>query len=444
MDEENKTSTPTSEEIKNNEPEVKETPTVEEKAEPKVETTKVEQNTSTTNPPKKKKNGLLISIIIIIIAVICGAVGGAIYATCFSKTEIDLSKYVSVEFKGYEGYASFTEDDLVIDQKGLKNILDSKSLANKLEEKLLKKATVKENSSLKNGDEIEVKFKVSDSWLSENKIKLASDTIKIKVKDLEEPNSVDLFKDLEFSYSGISPDLTLSLKNNSKDEFIQYKVTFTMEKGKNDKSSYSLYDVANGDEIKVTATYNQEDLEKAGYIVKEKEYTFTVKDQAEYVKDVDSFTGKIKETVSAKLLEKAKNVADGSQYDVTSIYHEDFGDINHYDYNFTHTTPELSKMYVALNKDMSNVSWSDSNNIIYAIYKTVFTDSTTSKTYDLYIIVNVDDIVINGEELYTDKTYYYEELYDYGYDKNYHKSLDEASKIVKQDSEKSYNLNEVK
>ena len=184
MDEENKNTNPTSNEtVKSTESEVKEVPKTEEV---KVETTKkVETKTApkAEKPKKKKKVGFIVSIIIIILAIIAGAVGGAVYAIMFARTEVDLAKYVTIEFEGFEGYASFDEDDLVVDQKGLKKLLEDKKLASKLEEKLLDKAEVKENESVKNGDEIEVKFKVSEEWLKENKIKFTSDTIKLKVKD---------------------------------------------------------------------------------------------------------------------------------------------------------------------------------------------------------------------------------------------------------------------
>ncbi|MBR1540567.1 MAG: hypothetical protein IJ629_05345 [Clostridia bacterium] len=455
MDEENKKTTPASDE--ENKTEVKEvqevTPKAEEKPEEKavVSEAKVEPQpvqTSKTEvkkdkPKKKKKVGFIVSVIFILLAVIAGAVLGAVYAIYFAKTEIDLAKYVSIEFEGYEGYASFDEDDLVIDVKGLKKALDDKKLANKLSERLMDKATVKENEELKNGDVIEVKFKVSESWLKENKIKLTSDTVKLTVKDLEETNAIDLFEDLEFSYSGISPDLTVSLKNNSTDDFIK-KVNYTMETSSSSPTSYSLYDVANGDKITVTATYSQSDLESAGYTVANDEYTFTVEGQAEYIADSDDFTNDIKTKVEAKLLEKAKNIANNSNYDVTYAYHEDFSDVSHYDYNFTHTDPTLEKMYIAINKDMNDIGWYDSRNIVFAIYKSTFTDTTTSKTYDFFIPVYVDDLVADSEGLYTGKTYYYDEYYSYNYESESYKTSDGVYKLFDENTKDDYTVTEVK
>ena len=325
----------------------------------------------------------------------------------------------------------------------MKKALDDKKLASKLAEKLMDKATVKDNEELKNGDVIEVKFKVSESWLKENKIKLASDTIKLTVKDLEETNAVDLFEDLEFSYSGISPDLTVSLKNNSSDSFIK-KVTYTMETSSSSPTSYSLYDVANGDKITVKATYSQSDLESAGYTVAKDEYTFTVEGQAEYIADSDDFSDDIKSTVEAKLLDKAKSIANSSNYDVTYAYHEDFSDISHYDYNFTHTDPTLEKMYIAINKDMNNIGWYDSRNIVFAIYKSTYTDTTTSKTYDFFIPVYVDDLVADSEGLYTGKTYYYDEYYSYNYESESYKTVDGVYKIFDENTKDDYSVTEVK
>ena len=409
---------------------------------------KKEKAVDSTKKPKKKHTSLVVSIIIIILAIICGIVLGVLYVLKFSKTEIDLAKYVTIEFEGYEGYASFDEDDLIIDEKGLKKVLEDKKLAQKFAEKLIDKATVKENEALENGDEIEVKFKISESWLKENKIKLASDTIKIKVKDLEEASSVDLFKDLEFSYSGISPDLTLSLTNNSEDNFIKNKVTFTMEKDKDTKSSYSLYDIANGDKITVTATYSESDLESAGYVVAKDEYTFTVKGQAEYVTDAKDITTDIKDSISKDMLSKSKSIADSSNYDLTYAYHEDFSDISHYDYTLSHADPELVKMYIAVNNDMEDIGWYDSRNIVYGVYKVTFTDSSTSKTYDYYIPIYAENIAIDDDGLYSGTNYYYYEFYNGSYTtsdgSDYHKSSDEVYNAISNKAGEDYKVSEIK
>lgn len=399
---------------------------------------------SEETPKKKKKIGLIVSIIIILLLAVGGAVGGAIYAKTFAKTEIDLSKYVSMDFEGYEGYASFDEDDLVIDQKGLKKLLDSKKLARKLEEKLLAKVEVEENEAVENGDEIEVKFKVSEDWLKENKIKLKSTTLKFKVKGLDEPDSIDLFEDLEFSYSGISPDLTLNMNNNSKDDFIKYSVTFVMEKDKDNTGYYSLYDIANGDKITVKATYDQSALANAGYTVKKDTYTFTVEGQPEYITSNEDVTAEIKSAIEKKLLEQAKTIAGNSNYDVTYAYPDDFSNASYYSWNFTHTDPTLVKMYIAVNKTLDNVGWSDYTNIIYAIYKSTYTDTNTSKTYDYYIPVYIGDVVIDSDGLYTGKTYYCSEYYSYNDKDTAHKSADEVYKVFESDKKEIYTITEVK
>jgi len=399
---------------------------------------------SEENKTKKKKIGWIVSIIIIILAIAGGAIGGAIFAKTFTRTEVDLSKYVTIEFDGYEGYASFDEEDLVVDQKGLKKLLDDKKLAKKLEEKLLAKAEVKENEALENGDVIEVKFKVSEDWLKENKIQLTSTTLKLKVKGLSEPDDVDLFEDLEFTYSGISPDLSVTLNNNSKDNFIKYNVTFQMAKDKDNSSYYYLYDIANGDKITVTATYDEKDLQNAGYTVSKKEYTFTVEGQPEYIMDDADFTSKVKESVEKKLLEQAKKSAADLNYDVTYAYREDFGDANYYDWNFTHTDPTLAKMYIAINKDQENVGWYDYRNIVFAIYKVTFTDTKTSKTYDYYLPVYTYDIIFDSDGLYTGTTYSYNKYYSSSDEYAFHKTADAVYQVFEDTNAAEYKIVEVK
>lgn len=398
---------------------------------------------------KNNKNGFIISLIIIIIAIILGSIGGFIYANNFSKTEIDLSKYVTINFKGYDGSASFDEYDVEINEKELKKILDDKKLASKLVNKLADKIIVKENDHLKNGDTVEVKFKISENWLKENKIKIISNTVKIKVKDLKEASSINLFEDLEFNYSGISPNLTITLNNNSTDDFLKYYVTYKMDNGK-DSSYYSLYNIANGDKIKITASFDKKDMENAGYNIKdgEDEYTFTVNEQTEYINKADDVTSKIKESINPKLLEKAKTIVNNSSYDIVNAYYDDFYGANHYDYNLTNTDPELQKMYIAVNKDFKNANLFDYKNTIFALYKVVFTDTTTSKTYDYYIAVKVDDIAANKDGLYTDTTYYYDEFYNYNYKpadgSDYHKTIDNLYKAIENKTGENYTITEIK
>ena len=445
MDEENKNINPTSDEVeKNTEPEVKETPKAEPvpapepepiKEEPKVEP-KVEEK-----PKKKKKTGLIISIVLILLIVIGGAIAGTVYALMFSKTEVDLSKYVSIDFEGYyEGYASVDEDDLVIDQKGLKKLLDDKSLAKKLEKKLLDKAVVEDNENLKNGDEVEVKFKISDEWLKENKIKLTSNKVVIKVKDLEETDAIDLFEDIEITYSGVSPYLTVYIENNSSDSFIQNNVDFLISADDYNSSYYSLYDIANGDKLTVTAEYDESDLERAGYAVVKDEYTFTVEGQAEYLLDVDDLSDDVKSEIEKELLAEAKDIADYSDYDVTYAYHEEFADAGYYSWDFTHSEPELVDMYLAVNKDMENIGWYDNRNIILAIYKSTFTDTATSKTYDFYIPVYVYDVAVDEDGLSDEGYYYYSEYSSYDMEDPVHKTADGLYQFISGELDSDYTI----
>lgn len=401
--------------------------------------------TQTVNEPvKKKKSGFKISFIFILLVVIAGAIGGAVYATMFAKTEIDLAKYVSIEFEGYEGTASFDTDDLVFDTKGLKKALNNKSLATKLEKKLSSKATMKNSEKLKNGDKIEIKFKVSESWLQENKIKLASDTINLTVKDLEEPDSIDLFEDLEFKYSGVSPNLTLSFDNKSSDSFIKSNVSYTIEKEGDYPTSYSLYDVANGDEITVKATYSEDDLASSGYIIDEDEYTFTVSDQAAYIIDSKDLSEDIQKAVKAKFEEKVKTAADSINYEVASAYHEDFADISNYSYSFTHSDPTLEKIYIAINNKKENAGWLDAKNIVFAIYKVTFTEKTTSKTYNYYIPVYVEDLVVKDKKLDSSQTYYYDKYYSWSDEYTNHKTVDDVYKLFEKEKKDNYTITEVK
>ncbi len=403
--------------------------------------------------PKKSNKGLIAAIIIIVVLIAIGVTIGVLYFTVFNKTEVDLSKFISIEFDGYEGSASCDEYDLIYDEDGLKEELDSRSKAEKLIDKIKDKVTLKNNEKLSNGDEVEVKIKVSDSWLKDKKIKLKSDIVKIKVSGLKEAASVDLFKDLKIEYEGVSPDLDVYIDTKSNNDFLKYAVTYKFRKedsDETDETSYSLSGIKNGDKIVVRAEYDDEDLSYYGYSVDkdaEKTYTFTVKDQAEYVTDTKQLSDAVQESLKEIALKEIKSEADNNDYDVASTYSADYSDAGNYSYGFTHADPEYQTMYLATNKEHDDYSLSSEYNIVYVVYKVTYTDTTTSKTYDLYLTTEIDDVVVKDDKL-EGKNDYYPSIFDnYDYeDENeaYRSSLDGINKALTDELEDDYTLAEVK
>ena len=378
------------------------------------------ENVQKDETTKKKKNGLMISVIVIIISAVIGAVGAVIYCFGFSRTEIDLSKYVSIEFEGYEGYATVDESDIVIDQKALKKELDDSKLAKKLVTKIENKLKLDNTENLKNGDEV----------------KLKSENFTIKVEGLEETEEIDLFENLEFSTSGISPNLSLSVKNTSKDSFVK-TVSYTMEDENGKTSSYSLYNLSNGDKITVTASYTDSNLKASGYSVKSDTYEYTIKDAPEYILKKDQITEEVHNSITEAMKKEANSRVSSSGYTAVSSVTDD--EISYSD-TFTPSELELVNMYlVAQKKSDSNDS---TYNKIYGIFKTTIS-SSTGASYDYYITVYVNNVATDKDGLYNSTKYYYTASSVYG-SSEYAKSSDDAYNYFIKEYEKDYDVITIK
>lgn len=382
-----------------------------------VDTSSTPENSANkTAEPKKKKAGTKIAVIIIILAILAGGIGAAVYFLIFAPKEIDLSKYLTVEYAGYNGYATAT---VTIDEKELKKELDDSKLAKKFAEKA--KIEIKDNEDLKNGNNLQVKVDISSTWLENNKLKLKSDNVSIKVEGLEEAEVIDLFEDLDITVEGVSPELRMSVNNNNSDKFIR-TVTYKMEDSEGATSSSQLTGLANGDKVFITAQYNQTDLDDAGYVVAEETYEYTIKDEPEYISSKDQVNDSIKETIKTNLLEEVKDAI--TQNDNDAIYYA-YDNIK-WNESFTNTEPELMNMYLLTpKKSVDSYYWGTSNNIVYAIFKVVYTSTETGTAYEYYYTANIEDAAIDDEKFYDTIKYDYEVSSTWGGDE-YGKTQDEA------------------
>jgi hypothetical protein len=294
---------------------------------------------------------------------------------------------------------------------------------------------IKNGEDLKNGDEITIDVNLKENFLKENRLKLKSDTIKIKVEGLDETEAVDLFEDLKFEISGISPNLTLYVTNNSKDTFIKtvsYSIEFDDE-----SSYYSLSGLANGDKVTIKATYSDSNLAKSGYIVASDTYEYTIENQPYYVNSSDEVSKETLEDLKEIFFKKIQNSAKDSYTARTAVNNIDDSDDYHYSDTFTASDPSLVKAYVLTAKLSSNTT----RNKVYAIYKVTFT-SDTGTAYDYYFTINTSNVSVDSEGLYTGITYNYDVSSVYG-SSAYAKSSEDAYNYFIDVQKSSYDIKEM-
>lgn len=368
--------------------------------EPEVVQTSYESSTSSekkekkkkqkdSTEPTKKKGTVKLAIIIILIVSVLVAIVTAVYYLFFAATTIDLSEHISVTYDGYDGYAIATVDF----KSSLKKAFDESSVYKKFKKKAELEITSDNNGELKNGDTLKVKVDVSKSWLEKNKIKLKDRTIEIKVSGVPEPRKVDVFEDLEYTITGVSPNLYLSVENNSDDEFI-------------DTIYYSLsdsYGLANGDKVTITASYSTYDAQEMGVIVEDETLEYTIENQPYYADKKESLGEGAISSLSTKMSAKVKDYAYNGKGRIYN-YYDQYNPTNYYSDDLVAGEPELVNLYLLTLKDSSSYSY---NNYVYGIYKITYTSTETSQTYDWYFISYTNNIVLTSDgDLYTDDITY--------------------------------------
>lgn len=345
-----------------------------EQVEAKVDSnnTQVPKEDTKANSEKKKSKAKVIVTIVILVLI---AAVVAVYFLVFARKTIDLSEFIDVEYHGYDGYAYA---DVSI-SKDLKKYLDDSSLYKKFVEKV--EMTVKDNENLSNDDEIEIKVKISETWLKNNKLKLKDNKVTVKVKDLEKAEVVDVFEGIEVEITGISPNLNVSVNNNNSDSFIRTVSYYTSESS----------GLSNGDVITITANYNSYTAEEQGVVVAKDTMEYKIENQPEYVMSASELKEDILNVIKPELQKKVKEEADNnSSALVYHNYNQDYGT------EYSVSEPELVNMYLLTIKDSSNSFWSDTNKL-YGIYKVVFTSKANGQNFDWYFVANTYDIAIDVE-----------------------------------------------
>lgn len=347
--------------------------------------------------PAKKKKGIMIAVLIIIIIAVIAAI--IVYFTVFHRKTIDLADYIDVKYytdnsSSYyyddtdtPAYNGYTTAQVSLDEDKLKDLLDSKRKAEKFIEKATLTVENDNNGNLSNGDTLEIKIDISNNYLKDEKLKLKDDTITVTVDGLEEADVLDLFgeDDFEVDVTGVSPDLSISVNNNSTNKFIKDNVTYSVDK-------YS--GVANGDTVTITAYYDKSAALDEGIIIADDTYDYTVEGMPEYVDSVDELNDTELETLRAGFLENVKEaITDEGVYIISRNY-----DGVEYGAEYTTSEPELMATYLLTKKGTSS-SW-NADNRVSAIYKVVYTITSTGATYEWYYVASTTDVAVQDGNLY--------------------------------------------
>lgn len=309
---------------------------------------------------------------------------------------IDMSKYIKLEYKGYNKHA--TAEATIMKDK-MKEVL-GEDISNKLANRI--RLNITNNENLTNDQEAEIKINVDNYYLEEIGIKLNSDTVKIKVEGLKDATELDAFKDIKIDVTGMSPNINVSISNNSEDErlkTVEYRASKTSG-------------ISNGETITITAVrWDENRFNEEGVALKETTMTYTVNGQAAYIFSLseinDAVKTELKSTFISKVTSKANenysSYSDNLKWYLTQYTDYKYLDIRDVNRDISFGTPEVMSMYLLTKKDDVN---SDTINTIIGIVKVPCTSANNGVTYNWYVTVKAANASLKEDGGISDNTTY--------------------------------------
>ncbi len=158
---------------------------------------------------------------------------------------------------------------------------------------------VGEKEKLSNGDVIKVVLSPDNERLKDIGISFSETEYTYTVSGLTEPVTLDLFKDVEVTFEGISPHLKPIVEYTGSDEFIKDNVSYSTD----------AYGYKNGDTLKLKARYNKRTFDENNYIAAADEKEMPVEGNREYAPADSDFAEvrKYLDDYAHGLMEKSDN-----------------------------------------------------------------------------------------------------------------------------------------
>lgn len=298
-----------------------------------------------------------------IIVVGMAALGALALAGCGGTKKIDPMKWYSVEFSGTNGHGTATLDDSYDWEEELGLDEDNSEDLEKIfaiDEAIDYEITPEED--LSNGDKVTLKLKIDENMLKKVGYKATSSSKEFEVSGLSDVEELDLDDYISVDYEGASP---YAKANVSVDlPATGTPVTFEYENNK---------EVANGDIIKVTATYDKDVLAANGYKLKSDSTEIKVSGVSTYMSSIDEVTDENLQAIDKDIQADIEDqFSDGKK--ICWLMSAATGDNNTWDAGFSNPTVtyknvSISDIYLLNSKKYIYPVFSDTNAQLYIVYK---------------------------------------------------------------------------
>lgn len=306
---------------------------------------------------KNFKSVIAMVIMVSLLVTLTGCSGG----------KIDPAEYLSEpEFSGCDGYGkayvAFDEESLITELIGEEpasmsdTFIEWMMLYEKYSENITCEYT---RENLSNGDTLVVKITAT----GEAAEKVQNAEVKYTVKDLPEVERVDIFKDVDVQFSGISGEAMAKLSLTGSGDVLN-ACKFNIEPN---------YNLKNGDMVTVTITNTDSILNKFYALPETESKTFTVSGLEYYATAEDLPMDTVKE-IAAQIVaeEQAENDSDP---------------------NFKYSNVELYGIFFMTGKEGA---WADENQLHFVIHYNML-EADGSVRFSYYIPLYLKDIIAEAD-----------------------------------------------
>lgn len=323
-----------------------------------------------------KKVGIGVIALLLVIAL-----GGC------GKQKMDITQFIDVRFSGIDGKAAATvkfdfpalEEVLTFGKDDITPAEAAAIIA--LEASMECEADISEG--LSNGDSIKISIFWDKEAAKKCGVVFTGNEMTIEVTGLKEAEEIDIFADMEITYSGIAPEGTVKIEA---EDFNVIRFIVTPDSH-----------LRNGDTITVTAEADWEKFEEKGYIVTNREKTFTVEGLDAYIWEYSQFGEDIltemdsaaRELISERLSEDYtyKTLMHPNEWLIgeTLIVNEISG-----------VEQELSWLLCMKDEAYDGWNWGAAKNQIYILYAVTAKDNLNPDGKTTYFAVYFSDMIMRN------------------------------------------------
>ena len=346
-------------------------------------------NVAPAVPVSEKMKKVPVYVWIIAAVVIVALIAGGIFLN-IRKHTININDYVTVEFDGYDSMGKATveiDEQFWVDLYEKTDFKDKKKVEREEDfegdEELIGwwmryavdskiKYEVDPANKLKNGDEVEVSYKVkTDAIKKKYGVTIKAEDKKFTVEGLKKVKSFDPFEGIKVTYSGLDGNGTAKVEVTGNDE-VYSAYSYSLSKN---------YDLSTGDKITVTyaSGYSEKELkencaERFGKVPSATEKEYTVEGLGHYVTDVSELNAK-------SLAEVITYAQDEIEYD------------SGFDGNATVNSTDYLGAYLFSKEGDGNYVY-----LVFEVNADVEDEEGDSESFTYYAVVSITDVFINEDK----------------------------------------------